>query len=110
MMLDEENNQPLISVIMPAYNFAHLIAKSVESVLNQTHQNLELIIVDDGSTDNTEAVVKEVINADARVRYIKITSSKSFIARNTGFLAARGEYIAAIDADDLWPVALGIKK
>lgn len=95
--------EPLISVVMPTYNYGHLIEESITSVLNQTHQNVELIVVDDGSTDNTEATVKELAAKDDRIVYIKISNSKNPTARNTGFLAAKGDYIATIDSDDLWP-------
>src|SRR5690554_828318 len=88
---------------MPTYNYGHLIEESITSVLNQTHQNVELIVVDDGSTDSTEATVKELAAMDPRITYIKISNSKNPTARNTGFLAAKGDYIATIDADDLWP-------
>jgi glycosyltransferase involved in cell wall biosynthesis len=94
---------PLISVIMPTYNCAAVIHESIESVLHQTHQQLELIVVDDGSTDHTETVVRALAERDPRLHYVKIPNSKSPTARNTGFALAKGEYIAVVDSDDLWP-------
>ena len=94
-------NSDLISVIIPTYNRAHLIKKSVESVLNQTYKNLELIIVDDGSTDNTKEII-EYIN-DERIVYIKQAKNLgASAARNNGIDLAKGKYIAFQDSDDTW--------
>ena len=94
------NNTPLISVVIPTYNRAHLIKRSATSVLNQTYKNLELIIVDDGSTDNT----KEVIDSlnDKRIVYVKQANQGVSTARNNGVAIAKGEYIAFHDSDDVW--------
>ena len=90
----------LVSVIIPTYNRAHLIKRSAESVLNQTYTNLELIIVDDGSTDDTEEVVKTL--NDNRVTYIKQPNQGACAARNNGIDHAKGEFIAFQDSDDVW--------
>ena len=90
----------LISVIIPTYNRAHLIKRSATSVLNQTYVNLELIIVDDGSTDNTEDVVKSI--GDNRIIYIKQQNQGACAARNNGITHAQGDYIAFQDSDDVW--------
>ena len=90
----------LVSVIIPTYNRAHLIKRSTMSVLNQTYSNLELIIVDDGSTDNTEEVVKSI--DDNRVIYIKQSNQGACAARNNGIDHAKGEFIAFHDSDDVW--------
>lgn len=94
------NNTDLVSVIIPTYNRAHLIKRSVESVLNQTYKNLELIIVDDGSTDNT----KEVIDSfnDKRIVYVKQENQGACAARNKGIDTAKGKYVAFQDSDDVW--------
>ncbi len=92
----------LVSVIIPTYNRAHLIKRSAMSVLNQTYGNLELIIVDDGSTDNTEEVVKSI--DDDRVIYIKQPNQGACAARNNGIDHAQGEFIAFQDSDDEWHV------
>lgn len=92
---------PQVSVILPTYNRAHLIKRPIKSVLNQQFSDLELIIVDDGSRDDTATVVNEF--ADSRISYIEHETNKgSSAARNTGINAATGEYIAFLDSDDEW--------
>ena len=91
---------PTVSVIIPTYNRAHLVGQAIRSVLNQTFQDFELIIVDDGSSDDTEAVVKQF--NDPRIRYIYQENKGISGARNTGIRSARGRYIAFLDSDDLW--------
>jgi len=92
---------PKVSVIIPTHNRAHLIGRAIQSVLDQTYQDFELIVVDDGSTDNTEKVVNSY--DDRRIRYIKHDENEGgAAARNTGIKAARGEYIAFQDSDDEW--------
>lgn len=90
-----------ISVVIPTYNRSHLLIDSINSVLNQTHTNFELLVVDDHSTDNTKEVVEEY--EDERVKYFLNTRSKGAQgARNTGLYAAKGEWIAMLDSDDAW--------
>ena len=92
---------PTVSVIIPTYNRAHLVGRAIHSVLNQTYQDFELIVVDDGSTDNTEEVVKSFNNE--RIKYIKHEKNKGgSAARNTGIKDSKGEYIAFLDSDDEW--------
>ena len=92
-----------VSVIIPTYNRASLLEKSIQSVLNQTFQDFEIIIVDDCSTDNTEQVVKIFQEKDNRIRYIKHEKNRgAAAARNTGIKAARGEFVAFQDSDDEW--------
>ena len=92
---------PSISVILPSYNRAHLIERAIQSVLEQTYYDLELIIVDDGSSDNTEAVVRKL--RDGRIRYVKHEiKSGANAARNTGIRVARGIFLAFQDSDDYW--------
>lgn len=97
------NQSPLISVVMPAFNCASFIGAAIESVLSQTYRHWELIVVDDGSTDDTANIVAEISEKDARVRLVSFPNAGSCVARNRGFDMARGEYIALLDADDLWP-------
>lgn len=92
-------NNPLVSVIIPAYNRGHLIRKAVDSVLNQTYDNIEIIIVDDCSTDNTKEVILNI--DDHRVKYLKNeTNSGPSYSRNFGIKHSVGDYIAFLDSDD----------
>lgn len=94
-------NTPTVSVIIPTHNRAHLISRAIRSVLEQTFQDLEVIVVDDGSTDGTEEAVK--VFTDPRLRFIRHERNRGgSAARNTGIRAARGEYIAFLDSDDEW--------
>lgn len=91
----------LVSVIMPSYNTADYIKESIQSVLNQTYQNLELIIVDDCSSDNTMAVIDEI--DDRRIRVFKNEkNSGAAVSRNKALREASGQWIAFLDSDDLW--------
>lgn len=94
--------EELISVIMPSYNTASYIAETVQSVLAQTYQNWELIIVDDCSTDDTDEVIKPFL-ADGRIRYFKNEkNSGAAVSRNRALREAKGKWIAFLDSDDLW--------
>ncbi len=93
----------LISVIIPTYNQGDFLPRAIKSVLEQTFQNFELIIVDDASTDNTEEVVKKFQEEDERIKYKRHQKNKGGnAARNTGLRNAKGEYIAFLDSDDEW--------
>ena len=95
--------QELISIITPMYNSENFIISTIKSVCMQSYQNWEMIIIDDGSTDNGVAHIKELENNDTRIRIIVQESNKgSAYARNTGIKNARGRYIAFLDSDDLW--------
>lgn len=90
-----------VSVIIPTYNREGTIIRSIQSVINQTWQNFEIIVVDDGSTDHTRQIVEEF--ADDRIRYIYLEQNGGAShARNTGIRQARCEYIAFLDSDDEW--------
>ncbi|HZJ24334.1 MAG TPA: glycosyltransferase family 2 protein, partial [Anaerolineales bacterium] len=92
---------PAVSVIIPAYNRASTIARSVESALAQTLQDLEIIVVHDGSTDTTCDVVQGI--ADERVRLVRHGGNLgAAAARNTGMKASQARYIAWLDSDDEW--------
>lgn len=93
-------SQPLISVVIPAYNAAKTLKTTVQSVFDQTVQDFEIIIVDDGSKDNTVEVANSI--GDPRVRVISQPNGGASAARNTGIEAAIGKYVAFLDADDLW--------
>lgn len=95
------NLLPLVSVIIPTHNRAHIIKRAILSVLNQTYTNLELIVVDDASTDETDEVINTI--NDSRLNYIKLEKNRGANhARNVGLENAAGEYIAFQDSDDEW--------
>jgi glycosyltransferase involved in cell wall biosynthesis len=91
---------PIVSVIIPTYNRANLLPEAVQSVLAQTFADFELIIVDDGSSDNTQQVVENF--TDGRIRYIYQDNKGITGAMNTGLNAAQGSYVARLDSDDRW--------
>ena len=116
-------NNPLVSVVIPTYNRAKLVCEAILSVLNQTYKNIEIIVVDDGSTDNTreeiltqikgkliytndrefELITKNKNNrSEIKLKYIYQENSGVSSARNTGIRNAKGEYIALLDSDDLF--------
>lgn len=96
-----KREQGLVSIIMPSYNTAPYIKKTIESVLNQTYTNWELLLVDDCSTDNTDEVLATII--DSRIRYFKNEkNSGAAVSRNKALREARGQWIAFLDSDDLW--------
>ena len=88
-----------VSVIIPAYNMADLTLLTVKSVLNQTYENIEIIVVDDGSKDETREVLKEV---EEKIKYVYKENGGASSARNLGIINATGEYIALLDCDDLY--------
>lgn len=92
---------PLISIIIPTYNRANLIGKTIESILTQTYSNWECIVVDDFSTDDTEQLLKQFSSKDSRIKYIKNERKKGAQgARNTGILKVQGKFISFFDSDD----------
>ena len=91
----------LVSIIMPSYNTEQYIAETIQSVINQTYQNWEFIIVDDCSTDNTDTVVGKI--KDSRIRYLKNEkNSGAAVSRNKALREANGRWVAFLDSDDLW--------
>lgn len=101
---DDENDRipNLVSIIMPSYNTAQYIEKTIKSVLDQTYTNWELLIVDDCSTDNTDEVVKNYLT-DKRINYLKNEqNSGAAVSRNRALREAKGQWIAFLDSDDLW--------
>lgn len=93
-------SSPLVSVVVPCYNAARFVAETVQSVLGQTLRDLELIVVDDGSRDDSAVVVRR--QADPRLRYVHQANAGVSAARNTGIAAAAGTYVAFLDADDTY--------
>ncbi|MEM8493788.1 MAG: glycosyltransferase family A protein [Planctomycetota bacterium] len=94
---------PTVSVIIPTYRHAAYVIKTIESVLGQTFQNFELILVNDGSPDDTAEVVRPIVESDPRIRYVEQRNGGQASARNHGLHLARGEFLAYLDDDDLWP-------
>ena len=93
--------EDLVSIIMPSYNTASYIKESIQSVLNQTYTNWELIIVDDCSTDETDEVINTI--TDSRIKYFKNKeNSGAAMSRNKALREARGQWVAFLDSDDLW--------
>lgn len=93
---------PLVSVIIPAYNADRFIGETLVSVLGQTYHNLEVLVVDDGSVDDTVNIIQQFAQEDSRIILIQQENSGVAVARNAGILQAKGEFIAPIDADDIW--------
>lgn len=91
----------LVSVVMPTFNYGAFIAEALESLRAQTHEQWECVVVDDGSEDDTRAVVERLIRADPRIRYCRQANQGQAVARNRGASESRGEYFQLLDADDL---------
>ncbi len=95
--------QPLISVIIPCYNYASFLTDALNSVLAQTYSNWECIVIDDGSKDNTAIVTKSFVDKDERFRYVYQQNQGISAARNAGLEISTGTYIQFLDADDMLP-------
>ena len=95
------SESPLVSVVIPTYNTARYLPATLSSVLGQTYRSLEIVLVDDGSTDATSEIVKP-FQADSRFRYLPQPNGGAARARNRGVIESRGEFVAFLDADDLW--------
>ena len=92
-----------VSIVMPAYNASRYISEAINSVINQTFQDWEIIVVDDCSTDDTSAVVSQISTVDKRVRLVQLQENVGAgNARNIAISAAKGRFIAFLDCDDLW--------
>ena len=92
--------EPLVSVIVPVYNTEKYLRRCIDSIINQACNNLQIILVDDGSTDNSGAICDEYARKDARIIVIHQQNGGSVIARNAGIKGAKGEWIAFVDSDD----------
>lgn len=100
--MNQSRKDLFVSIIMPAYNVEKYIAASIESVMNQTFKNWELIIIDDGSTDGTADIVKSYIEKDDRIKYLYQENARQARARNNGISHAKGSLLAFLDSDDMW--------
>lgn len=92
----------LVSIITPLYNGERFVAQTIESVLAQTYTDWEMIIINDGSKDRSEAIAREYAANDSRIKVFSQANGGSAAARNNGIRRAEGRYIALLDADDLW--------
>lgn len=95
-------SQGLVSIVVPTYNRAYCLSRTIESVLGQTYPHFEIVLVDDGSTDNTRELVEGLAARDRRIHYLYQPNAGVCAARNCGLRAAKGEYIALLDSDDVW--------
>lgn len=94
--------EDLVSIITPLYNGERFVGQTIESVIAQTYSNWEMIIINDGSRDNSEAVALQYAQSDHRISVFSQPNSGSAAARNNGIRRAKGRYLALLDADDLW--------
>ena len=93
---------PLVSAIVPTFNRAYCVCRTIDSALAQTHSRVEVLVVDDGSTDDTRQVIQQRYGSEPRVKYIFQENTGVSGARNTGMQAAQGDCIALLDSDDVW--------
>jgi glycosyltransferase involved in cell wall biosynthesis len=98
----EASASPLVSVVIPAYNASNTIERTLRSVIVQTYAQLEIIVVDDGSKDDTAAIVERISREDPRILLLRQPNAGVAIARNLAIAHARGEFVAPLDADDIW--------
>jgi len=98
-----EHHHPVVSVVLPTYNRAQVLPPVIDSILSQDYRDLELIIIDDASTDNTAQLIREIQERDPRVRYVQLPVNRGVgFAREAGLRHARGRYVALADSDDIW--------
>jgi len=95
-------NEPFFSIVIPTFNRADLIVYSIESVVSQSFNDWELVIVDDGSTDNTAEVIANYSLKDSRIKYLYQANSERSVARNNGILNSTGKYVCFLDSDDFY--------
>ncbi|MDP5017017.1 glycosyltransferase [Anabaena sp. UHCC 0187] len=100
MLEYSQNSEPRISVVIPAYNCEKTITKTIESVLNQTFTNWELIIINDGSKDSTLEIISQI--HDSRIKVFSFDNAGGNVSRNRGLKYAVGEFVSFLDADDIW--------
>ena len=96
-----KNQKSLVSIIMPVYNCGDRLRRSVDSILRQTYKNLQLILIDDGSKDDSPSICDQYAQKDSRVEVIHQRNAGVSAARNCGLEQTRGEYVAFVDADDM---------
>ncbi|MBQ2320010.1 MAG: glycosyltransferase family 2 protein [Lachnospiraceae bacterium] len=100
MNIDDNEKEPLVSVVVPVYNCEKYIGKCLASILEQEYQNIEIIVTDDGSSDKSAEIVKQKMNADSRIYLLQQQNMGVAIARNNAIDFAKGKYLLFVDADD----------
>jgi glycosyltransferase involved in cell wall biosynthesis len=100
--VDEAVTEPLVSVIIPTFNRAYCLGQAIDSVRSQTHQNTEILVLDDGSTDGTREMIERCYASDRRVRYFFHENRGVTATRNRGITLCRGDFVALLDSDDTW--------
>lgn len=100
MLKENKEESPLLSVVVPVYNVENYLVRCIESILSQTHTNLELILVDDGSTDSSLIICNQYKQKDSRIEVAQQANAGSSVARNTGLTFVKGTFIAFVDSDD----------
>jgi cellulose synthase/poly-beta-1,6-N-acetylglucosamine synthase-like glycosyltransferase len=101
-MISPSPGEILVAVVVPAYNSGRTLADTLESAIAQTHRALDIVVVNDGSTDGTQEIAESFARRDSRVRVISVPNGGVARARNAGIAATRADYIAPLDSDDLW--------
>src|SRR5215216_2607156 len=99
--MTSNTSRPLVSVVVPSYNYGHLVRETLDSLAAQTYSAWECVVVDDGSQDDTRAVVEAYAAEDPRVRYVWQENARQGAARNNGISHSSGDYFQFLDADDL---------
>lgn len=92
----------LVSIVTPVYNAGRFVSLTIDSVLNQTYSNWEMLLINDGSTDNSAEIIEQYVERDPRIKLFSQPNAGSASARNNGIRMARGRYICLLDADDMW--------
>ena len=100
-MNKEELTSGLVSIVMPCYNGEQFIDETIKSVLNQTYQKWELLVIDDGSRDSSASIVQNYAKDDQRIHLIQQRNAGSAAARNNGIRQSKGQYLALLDSDDI---------
>ena len=98
--MNQSNINPLVSVIIATYNRAYILSNAIDSVLSQSYKNIEIIIIDDGSTDNTFQIVNNYFLKNSNIKYLKQSNQKLWAARNIGLRISEGKYVTFLDSDD----------